>query len=471
MKKRTIRNRILASALVAVIGIGCVPTVYASAKSDAQNKKNQAQSELDAKKDEITDIENKREGLQGEINKLDADLVGIITSMNILDGEIADKQTELDATNVKLEEANKDERRQYTNMKARIRYMYENGDSSLIEVILGAKNFADFLNRVEYASQVYGHDRDLLETYKETCQQIEDYKVQIEGDVAELKEMRGAYEEQEREYENMIAQKRESMADFDSQLASAKQLASQLQSVISEQNDIISQEEEKERKENERKRLEEERRRKEEAEKALANANNNSGNTGGNNSGGSSGGATGSGGSSGGTAGNGGNSGSTAGNGGSLGNAAGSGGNSGGNSSGGSSGGTVDGGGNKNPSYKTNVSGSAVVNYACQFIGNPYVMGGTSLTNGCDCSGFVMSVFANFGISLPHSSYALASCGSEVSYANARPGDLICYAGHVAIYIGGGQIVNASSSAPYPVGGIKTNSATYRQILTVRRVL
>ena len=112
-----------------------------------------------------------------------------------------------------------------------------------------------------------------------------------------------------------------------------------------------------------------------------------------------------------------------------------------------------------------------MVNYACKFIGNPYVFGGTSLTDGCDCSGFVMSVYANFGVSLPHSSIALQSCGKEVSYSNAKAGDLICYAGHVAIYMGNGQIVNASSPAPYPVGGIKTNSATYRQILSVRRVL
>ena len=432
MKTQEIRNRVLASALAAVIGIGSMSTAYASAKSDALYKKDQAQSELDAKKNEITDIENKREDLQSEINKLDADLVGIMTSMGILDGEIADKQEELDLATVNLEAAEKDERRQYANMKARIRYMYENGDASLLEVVLGARNFADFLNRIEYASQVYGHDRDLLDAYQETCRQIADYKVQIEGDVAELKEMRGAYEEQEREYEGMIAQKKENMADFDAQLASAKQLAAQYQDVISQQNEIIKREDEKEREEKERKRLEEERRRKEEEKAKADEQKRNSGNSG---------------------------------NGGS--DSAGGNGTQGGKGSNGAG----SGGGNKNPSYKTNVSGSDVVNYACKFIGNPYVLGGTSLTDGCDCSGFVMSVFANFGISLPHSSYALAGCGSEVSYANAKPGDLICYAGHVAIYIGGGQIVNASSSAPYPVGGIKTNSATYRQILTVRRVL
>ena len=112
-------------------------------------------------------------------------------------------------------------------------------------------------------------------------------------------------------------------------------------------------------------------------------------------------------------------------------------------------------------------SGQEVIDYACQFIGNPYVWGGESLTDGADCSGFIKSVYANFGISLPHSSVALQRAGSEVSYENAQPGDIVCYAGHVAIYMGGGQIVHASS----PSTGIKTGSATYRSIISVRRVL
>lgn len=111
--------------------------------------------------------------------------------------------------------------------------------------------------------------------------------------------------------------------------------------------------------------------------------------------------------------------------------------------------------------------GKELANFACQFVGNPYVWGGTSLTNGADCSGFVMSVYANYGISLPHSSAADRSVGSAVgSLENAQPGDIICYSGHVAIYIGGGQIVHASTAKT----GIIISNANYRSILSIRRI-
>lgn len=114
-----------------------------------------------------------------------------------------------------------------------------------------------------------------------------------------------------------------------------------------------------------------------------------------------------------------------------------------------------------------NGSGQDVANYALQFVGNPYKYGGSSLTNGTDCSGFTMSVYAHFGISLPHSSSAQLSCGKGVPYSEAKPGDIICYSGHVAIYIGNGKIVHASTAST----GIIVSNANYRKILSVRRII
>jgi uncharacterized protein YycO len=111
--------------------------------------------------------------------------------------------------------------------------------------------------------------------------------------------------------------------------------------------------------------------------------------------------------------------------------------------------------------------GKKVAKYGCQYIGNPYVFGGTSLTNGADCSGFIYRIYKDFGYNLPRTSYEQRSAGTGVAYDQAQPGDIICYDGHVGIYIGGGKIVHASNRKD----GIKVSNATYRNILAVRRIV
>ena len=419
-KKHMWKMRLVAAGLVAILGISCFQSASASALSKAKNKKSEAQTALDNANADIENIQSQQQELQSQIDALDADLVNIIMNLDILEGELSDKQTELDNVTAQLAQAQEDEQNQYDAMKKRIVYMYENGDDSYIEALVGATDFSDLLNRLEYAQQIYDYDRNLLTQYQETVQQVADLKSQVETEKAELEEVQQSYQEQQASYESMIAEKQSQMSDFDTQLASAQSLAAQYKATVDEQNEIIRQEQAAA------------------AAAAAQNNNNNKGNnttTANNNTGNNTGGNSNTGGSS----------------------------NTGGDSNTGGS----TGGGGLNPSFSTSVSGSDVVSYACQFIGNPYVFGGESLTNGADCSGFIKSVYANFGISLPHSSVALQRAGSEVSYENAQPGDIICYAGHVAIYMGGGQIVHASS----PSTGIKTGSATYRSIITVRRVL
>lgn len=413
-KKHMWKMRLVAAGLVAILGISCLQSASASALSKAKNKKSEAQTALDNANADIENIQSQQQELQSQIDALDADLVNIIMNLDILEGELSDKQTELDNVTAQLAQAQEDEQNQYDAMKKRIVYMYENGDDSYIEALVGATDFSDLLNRLEYAQQIYDYDRNLLTQYQETVQQVADLKSQVETEKAELEEVQQSYQEQQASYESMIAEKQSQMSDFDTQLASAQSLAAQYKATVDEQNEIIRQEQA--------------------AAAAAAAQNNNKGNN-----------TT--------TANN--NNGNTTGN------------NNGSNTGGDSTTGGSTGGGGLNPPFSTSVSGSDVVSYACQFIGNPYVWGGESLTNGADCSGFIKSVYANFGISLPHSSVALQRAGSEVSYENAQPGDIVCYAGHVAIYMGGGQIVHASS----PSTGIKTGSATYRSIISVRRVL
>ncbi len=124
--------------------------------------------------------------------------------------------------------------------------------------------------------------------------------------------------------------------------------------------------------------------------------------------------------------------------------------------------------GSSNQPAANNSLGQNIANYALKFVGNPYVYGGTSLTNGADCSGFVQSVYLHFGISLPRTSGEQGQCGTNAGgINNAMPGDIIAYSGHVGIYIGNGQIVHASSAKT----GIKVSSANYRPIVSVRRIV
>ena len=409
-RRKACKTRIIAAGIVALLGFSCFQNVTASALSNAKDKKNEAQEGLDSANDQIDSLESQQAQLQTQIDEIDADLVTVLVNLDVLEGELTSKQQELDDVTAQLQTAQEDASNQYDAMKKRIRYMYENGDSGFMDAIIGAKNFADMINRVEYAKQVYDYDRDQLTTYQETVQQVTDLKAQVETEQNDLLEVQQSLQEQQGEYEAMIATKQAQMTDFDVQLASAKDLAAQYKSTVDQQNVLIAQEQ---------------------AKQQAANTNNNST---GNNTSSNSGNNTNTGG---------GTSGTTP------------------------SAGTDESGGGANPGYTTSVSGSDVVAYAKQFIGNPYVWGGTSLTDGADCSGYIMSVYAHFGISLPHSSSGLQSVGNAVSYANAQPGDIICYAGHVAIYTGGGGIVHAST----PTSGITTGSATYRTIITVRRVL
>ena len=412
-------KRLAAALLVVVLCFSQFTVAFANKKTDAQNKKKEAEENLDKKNEEIDKIQKEQQSLQNEIDQLDSQLVQVMIDLSTLEEELATKQDELAQTQEELAQAQADEANQYEAMKKRIQFMYENGDSTMITSFLEADNISDMLNRVEYFNEMYSYDRQLLVTYQQTKEQVAALEQQQETEVAQLQQTQADYQTAATNYQNTIAKKQNSMDGFGEKLKQAQALAAQYQDTISQQNTVIAKEEEREAQEREQAARA--------AAQAAANQNNNSHS------------GTGSG----------------------SGNSGGS--NSGGNSNTGSSGGQ-----NLNPAHTTSVSGSAVVQYALNFVGNPYVWGGKDPNTGADCSGFTSYVYGHFGISIPSYSYAQRSVGQEVSYENAQPGDLICYAGHVAIYMGNGQIVHAKGTA---YGIVAYDNATYRPIITVRRVL
>ncbi|MCI8858804.1 MAG: hypothetical protein HFI71_04665 [Lachnospiraceae bacterium] len=502
-------KKLIAFLLILTLGVSQFNVALADKKSDAESKKKAAQEELKSKQNEIDNIEQEQQQLKSEIDALDAELVNVIVELSTLEEELAIKHDELAQTKEELKQAKQDEKDQYEAMKLRIRFMYEKGDSAMLTRILESKSIADLLNRVEYVNQMYDYDRNLLTEYENVKKQVAKLQKQQKAEVAALEDKQQEYQVAEANYRATIDQKRGEIEDFDQKLAAAQTLAAKYQDTINAQNVIIAKEnkrieqerKEKERLEKERKereRLERELWQQEQEEQQRAAANNNfvgakgdessgensgedesnggnagedesnGGSSGGDeSSGGNAGGDESSGGNAGGDESSGGNAGEDESNGGSSGGDE-SGGNAGGDeSNGGSSGGDESGGG-QDPGYSTGVSGSELVQYALGFVGNPYVWGGKDPNTGADCSGFTSYVYAHFGINIPSYSYAQRTVGQEVSYANAQPGDLICYAGHVAIYMGNGQIVHAKGTA---YGIVAYDNATYREIITVRRLL
>lgn len=382
---------VLALVLVVSLTIGSSQVVYATS---AQNKKSEAEKNLNDVNKKIDNLESEKEEIEGELDTKNEELVNLMVDVGILEKEIDQNEKQLKQVKKDLKTAQKNEKKQYQAMKKRIKFMYERGDSAVISSLLESKSMADMLNRVEYFNEVYDYDRNLLDNYEKTRKQVEDLKAQVEDEKKELETAKDDLKQQQKQLETAMANLRSQQANADTQIANAKSLASEYQKTITEQNKIIQQQ-----------------------QAAAAASGRSSGGSGG--------------------------------------------------TSKPNSNASVP-GGNLNPPKTTNVSGSDVVNYAMQFVGKPYVWGGKDPNTGADCSGFTSYVYAHFGISIPSFSGAQRSCGQEVSYANAQAGDLICYAGHVAIYMGGGKIVHAKGTA---YGIVGNDNATYKTIITVRRLL
>ena len=463
MKGKSFAKRCLLLMVLLGLVVNMAEPVYAATlqeirqnKEEAQKEQDKAKRELDDVKDDIDTIQEEAEALNEEIEELDAELVDLLLSVSLLESDIDNKEKDIEVTKSELELAENQVANQEKAMASRIKFMYEKGQETYFELLIESKSMAEAVNKAEYSEKLYSYDRLMLEKYQYARQEKENKEKQLSEELAELEEIKEDLNAQTEELNALLDEKRETAEDFSNQLSKAKKKASEYESKIKAQSENIrklNQEEKDKIAEEERKKAEEAARKKaEEAARKKAEeeyANNNDGFS-----------SVVSGGSTLWSSGNGFvDSSSTEG----TKKATGS-------DSGDASANNEGTSGSASNSYPpVTASGSGIgtdiANYALQFVGNPYVAGGTSLTNGCDCSGFTQGVYSQFGIKIPRNSYAQSEGGAEVPYDQMQAGDIIYYGGHVAIYIGNNQIVHASTAST----GIKVSNASYRSIITIRR--
>lgn len=438
------KKRLACLSLIFAMAATQILPVSAARKDDVQAQKSETQNKLSEAEARANSLEEQKGAIMGQISSSEQELVDVLSQIDILAGEITDKEAEIEKTKEDLVQAEQDRDEQYEAMKKRIQYMYENGGSDAwAQILLESDSIASMLSKVENTEKMYAYDRAELKEMKEAVQEVKDLEEKLENEKSELETAKEEQEGMKGALQTKIDDLKANASDYEAQIANVKAQAEQYKNLIAQQTAELEQiqaQEEAARKEQEKQQKE-----------AEQNKNNNNNNNSNNNS----------------------NNNKPSNN------------NSGNTNNKPSSNKPSNGGGSSKPEAEkpskpstpstpsyNGATGEAVVAYAKQFIGNPYVYGGNSLTNGIDCSGFTQQIYGHFGYSLPRTSGDQAFSGVGINYSQHRAGDLIVYPGHVAILTGDGGIVHASNSAPYPKGGIKyTANALYRSPIAVRRIV
>lgn len=415
MKKR-MTNVVIMIIFISVFSMMVTP-VNATTISEIQEEKKKNEEQLNDINKQISGYKGAQADIGAEIEELDAEMVSLLTDINLIEEEIGKKEEEIVKTQEDYDAAVATKDEQYEAMKIRIKFMYEKGDTSYLQLFFESASIGDMLNKAEYVEALYEYDRKLLEEYQKTVEDVAALQDRLEEEKSELQTSQYELEEEQAYVEDILAKKQKEYENYDVMLAKARQEAAAYTTKIKQETAQIKKLEEEEA----RRKAEEEARKKAEEEARRAAENDGDGDQ--------------------------------------------------------SDGDKNDGDKSEEdksseqekpkPSSSGSSKGQEIANFACKWVGNPYKAGGTSLTNGADCSGFVWAVYNNFGISLPRSSYAQSGVGKAVSYSDAQPGDIIYYGGHVGIYIGNGEIVHASTERT----GIRKASATYRSIITIRRII
>lgn len=405
----------------------------ASPVTRAEQERRRAEEEKSRAESEAQQLEEKLGQSRQKEQALEEELVRLLALKDILESDMEELKTQIQRADRDYRQAEEKRQRQYDILKKRIQFLYEEGDITYLDILLKAKNIGDVVSQTEYFRQLYEYDQEIIQRYEKLKQEAAGKKELLEEKQSQLEVMEEENESQQKELEGFIAARQKESSGFALELEAAQARAAQAAGEVIRKTEEIRilrarQEEERIRQEKERIRQEQERVRQEQE---------------------SAGQESGAAGREPGGAGR---------------EPGGAGQESGGAGTAQDSAGTA--GGRSVKSIGGTEFGRNVADYALQFVGNPYVYGGTSLTGGTDCSGYTQSVYRHFGVSIPRTSGEQAGFGREIPYEDMEPGDLVCYSGHVAMYIGGGRIVHASSRKE----GIKvSNDPAYRTIVSIRR--
>ena len=405
----------------------------ASPVTRAEQERRRAEEEKSRAESEAQQLEEKLGQSRQKEQALEEELVRLLALKDILESDMEELKTQIQEADRDYRQAEEKRQRQYDILKKRIQFLYEEGDITYLDILLKAKNIGDVVSQTEYFRQLYEYDQEIIQRYEKLKQEAAGKKELLEEKQSQLEVMEEENESQQKELEGFIAARQKESSGFALELEAAQARAAQAAGEVIRKTEEIRilrarQEEERIRQEKERIRQEQE-----SAGQESGAAGREPGGAG--REPGGAGREPGGAGQESGSAGTAQDSAGTA-------------------------------GGRSVKSIGGTEFGRNVADYALQFVGNPYVYGGTSLTGGTDCSGYTQSVYRHFGVSIPRTSGEQAGFGREIPYEDMEPGDLVCYSGHVAMYIGGGRIVHASSRKE----GIKvSNDPAYRTIVSIRR--